>query len=131
MSKRVKLVVILAAIAIMAIALTGCASSKERAYIGKWDLVSAEMNGTSINAADLKKSAELKNDVYINFKKEGKADAALFGEKSSIKWSIDKKDDKKIVIDDGSDKMEGTLIKKNELKLEMKEYNFSMTFKKK
>lgn len=130
MSKRTKLFVILAAVAMMVLLLAGC-GDKEKAYVGKWNLVSMEMAGQTLSADDLKGFMGSDEEVYIDFKSGGKADASMFGEKAKLKWSIDKKDDKKIVIDDGTDKMNGTLLKGNELKLESKELGYSMTFKKK
>lgn len=131
MNKRGKLIVILAAVAIMALLLTACGGDKEKAFIGKWDVTSMELDGITVSADDIKELSDgSDNETYIELKSGGKADANLLGDKSKMKWSLDKKDDKKIIVDDGSDKMEGTLVKKDELKLEAKEMGFSMTFKK-
>lgn len=131
MNKRGKLIVILAAVAIMALLLTACGGDKEKAFIGKWDVTSMELDGITVSADDIKEISDgSDNETYIELKSGGKAEANLLGDKSKMKWSLDKKDDKKIIVDDGSDKMEGTLVKKDELKLEAKEMGFSMTFKK-
>ncbi len=131
MNKRGKLIVILAAVAIMALLLTACGGDKEKAFIGKWDVTSMELDGITVSADDIKELSDgSDNETYIELKSGGKAEANLLGDKSKMKWSLDKKDDKKIIVDDGSDKMEGTLVKKDELKLEAKEMGFSMTFKK-
>ena len=131
MNKRGKLIVILAAVAIMALLLTACGGDKEKAFIGKWDVTSMELDGITVSADDIKELSDgSDNETYIELKSGGKADANLLGDKFKMKWSLDKKDDKKIIVDDGSDKMEGTLVKKDELKLEAKEMGFSMTFKK-
>ena len=130
MNKRTKLIVILAAVAIMALLLTACGGDKEKAFIGKWDVTSMELDGITVSADDIKELSDGSDkETYIELKSGGKAEANLLGDKSK-KWSLDKKDDKKIIVDDGSDKMEGTLVKKDELKLEAKEMGFSMTFKK-
>ena len=131
MNKRGKLIVILAAVAIMALLLTACGGDKEKAFIGKWDVTSMELDGITVSADDIKELSDgSDNETYIELKSGGKAEANLLGDKSKMKWSLDKKDDKKIIVDGGSDKMEGTLVKKDELKLEAKEMGFSMTFKK-
>lgn len=131
MNKRTKLIVILAAVAIMALLLTACGGDKEKAFIGKWDVLSMELDGITVSADEIKKLSDGSDkETYIELKSGGKAEANLLGDKSKMKWSLDKKDDKKIIVDDGSDKMEGTLVKKDELKLESKEMGLSMTFKK-
>lgn len=131
MNKRIKLIVILATVAIMALLLTACGSDKEKAFIGKWEVKSMEMGGITLSADDIKSLSEgSNNETFIELKSGGKAEANLLGEKSKLKWSLDEKDSKKIVIDDGKDKMNGTLVKDDELKLESKELGFSMTFNK-
>lgn len=110
MSKRTRILFIIATVAIMALVFTGCGLSKEeKALIGRWETTGVKVYSAEMTAEEMKSEQSETGISYFEFKKGGKVYAKLFGVGTSLRWKFDKGSKNTVLIDTGSVKMLATI----------------------